>query len=101
MSDRSKALVVGVLMFFSISALEIWDVEEIEEGDEGEFIFEWSIDLDLLAIHSFGPHPSVKNMEASKIVASNIGGKPPGPDLRTTPFPFGVVALTEFIRPVS
>ena len=41
------------------------------------------------------------HVEASKIVASNIGGKPPGPELRTTPFPFGVVALIGFIGPIS
>ena len=52
MSDRSKALVVGVLMFFSISSLEILDVEEIEEGGEGELLLEYPIGLALLAIHS-------------------------------------------------
>ena len=88
-------------MFFSISSLEIWYVEEIEEGDEGELLLEWPVDLDLLAIHSLGPPSSAKNFEASKIIASNIGGKPPGPDLRTTPSPFGMVAPTGFIGPIS
>ena len=88
-------------MLFSISSQEIWDVEEIEEGDEGEFLLEWPVDLDLLAIHILGPPSSAKNVEAPKIVASSIGGKPPDQDLRTTPFPFGVVALTGFIGLVS
>ena len=48
-------------------------MEEIE-GDEGIVLLEWLSDLDLSAIHSFGPPSSAKNVEASKIAASNIGG---------------------------
>ena len=47
----------------------------------------------LLAIHSWGPPSSAKNVDASKIAATTLG-KPPGPDLSTAPFPFGIVAPT-------
>ena len=48
-------------------------MEEIE-GDEGAVLLEWLADLDLSTIHSLGPLSSAKNVEASKIAASNIGG---------------------------
>ena len=48
-------------------------MEEIE-GDEGVVLLEWIWDLDLSSIHSFGPPSSAKNVAASKIAASNIGG---------------------------
>lgn len=40
-----------------------------------------------------GPTSSAKNVDASKIAATTLG-KPPGPDLNTTPFPFGIVVPT-------
>ena len=48
-------------------------MEEIE-GHEGVVLLEWLLDLDLSAIHGFGPPSSTKNVEASKIATSNIGG---------------------------
>ncbi len=39
------------------------------------------------------PPSSAKNVDASKIAATTLG-KPPGPDLSTAPFPFGIVAPT-------
>ena len=51
----------------------IWDVEEIE-GDEGVVLLEWPVDLDLSAIRILGPPSNAKNVEASKITTSNIGG---------------------------
>ena len=39
------------------------------------------------------PPSSAKNVDALKIVATTLG-KPPGPDLSTAPFPFGIVAPT-------
>ena len=51
-----------------------WEVR----GDvEGDLLSEWSIDLDLLAIHSLGPPSSAKNVDAPKIVASTSGDNHP------------------------
>ena len=54
-SDIFRVLEMGVVIFFSTYSLEIWDEGEVEEGDEGESLLEWPVDLDLLSIHSLGP----------------------------------------------
>ena len=48
-----------------------------------------------------GPTSSAKNVDASKIVATTLGDNHPVRTLKTAPFPFGVVALTVHLGPVT
>jgi len=74
LSDVFRFLVV--IVDFSTSLLKIGDLEchgEVGGDVEGDLLSEWSMDLDLLTIHSSCTPSSTKNVDASKITASTSG----------------------------
>ena len=75
-----------------------WEVQ----GDvEGDLLLEWSIDLDLLAIHSSCPPSSAKNVDAQKIVASTFGDNHPVRTLIQLLFHLGWWLRLDIMGPVS